>query len=89
MSSQLIILAPSSMMMAAMAGIGMMAITLAKNSTISSKITADIAEAQRLWPPRLCTSHMRLNDAQVGMDDRNGSMQLETASARIPLRLSV
>jgi hypothetical protein len=72
-----------------MAGIGMMAIRSARNSTISSRKSAELAEVQRLWPPILYTSHMRLKEAQVGREERKGSRQLDTASARMPLRLSV
>src|SRR5580765_2862875 len=32
---------------------------------------------------------MRLKDAQVGREDRKGSRQFDTASERMPLRLSV
>jgi hypothetical protein len=89
MSSQLIILAPSSMMIAAMAGMGMIEIHLARNSTSSNSHSAELAIAIRLWTPSLCTSHMRLNDAQVGSEERNGNRQLETASEKIAFRLSV
>src|SRR5215831_307539 len=89
MSSQLIMLAPSTMMTAAIAGMGMMAITLARNSTIKSRNRAEAADVRRLWPPIEYTSHMRLNDAQVGREDRKGRRQLDTASAKMPLRLSV
>src|SRR5215213_11579281 len=85
MSSQLSMLAPSSMMTAAIAGMGMMAIALPKNSTSSSKMTAELAIVMRLWIPSLCTSHMRLNDAHVGSDERNGRRQLDTASEKIAL----
>ena len=89
MSSQLIILAPSSMMTAAMAGMGMMAITSARKSTSNKSHNAELAMAIRLCVPSLCTSHMRLNDAQVGSEERNGSRQLDTASEKIALRASV
>ena len=48
MSSQLSILAPSRIMMAAIAGIGIMAITFAKNSTNSSNQSAELTIARRL-----------------------------------------
>ena len=89
MSSHFSMLAPSSMMIAAMAGIGMTAITGAKKRTSSSSSTADAAMVMRLWMPSLCTSHMRLNEAQLGSDERNGSAQLVMASEKMALRLSV
>src|SRR5882757_7031097 len=83
MSSQLSILAPSRIMTAAMAGMGMMAIARAKNNTSSNSHSAELTIAIRLWIPSLCTNHMRLNDAHVGSEDRKGSRQLDTASENI------
>src|SRR3954469_17479533 len=89
MSSQAIMLAPRSMMIAAMAGIGMTAITRARNSTMRSRNAAEMIDVMRLLPPRRETSHMRLNEAHVGSDERKGSKQFDTASEKMPFRLSV
>src|SRR4051812_3472568 len=78
-SSQLIILAPKRMMTAAIAGIGIMAMTRAKKSTNSNSHNAEATIARRLWIPSLCTNHIRLKEAQVGSEDKNGRRQLETA----------
>src|SRR4051794_31733165 len=82
MSSQLIMLAPRIMIVAAMAGMGMIAMKSARNSTIKSRNSAELMLVRRLCPPILYTSHMRLKDAHVGNEERNGSRQLEIASER-------
>jgi hypothetical protein len=48
MSSQLIMLAPSSMMIPAMAGMGITAMALAKNNTSKRSQSAELAIAMRL-----------------------------------------
>src|ERR671939_261574 len=64
MSSHFSMLQPSSMMIAAIAGMGMTAIARAKKGTRRSSSTADMAIVTRLWMPSLCTSHMRLKEAE-------------------------
>src|SRR5262249_404510 len=89
MSSQLIMLAPRSLIVAAIGGMGMIAMKSARNSTIKRRKSAEAMLVSRLCPPILYTSHMRLKDAHVGKEERKGSRQLEIASDRMPLRASV